>query len=461
MFDCRGGVLLTPPGWNDPDPPDLGDWEPIPDEVWRELDAAIPFWADEGDIPFADKPIDEALKAPLGAHTWRLLNEPAVSDLSDVAKAWALKRTGELISRIEGLRAELIAALAGPKPTDPREDWAAHDVSVAANCSLPAAQRKVTYARTLAGRLSATRDALLAGRITERQATALAEETAHLSDEVALKVQARMLKYCHRQDFPKFKAALKRWLSRLDPDFVKRAVNARREITVEHLDNEDGTGGLYLRGPLEKTALIDTALRAYATATKQAKGGTAEERKLDALVEWAEAYLTAPEAPRRHGRAYTIQLVIDAPTMFGLANHPAEIPGYGMVPADAALDLLADGAPIRRLLIDEHDGHLLHYGTKTYLVPPSLADHLIALHHRSVGPHSGVPAASCDMEHNLPHQDGGTTDPDNNAPVDRRWHRAKTHTGWTYVINKDHSVTWTSPYGMTETVHPHDYRLGP
>jgi hypothetical protein len=209
------------------------------------------------------------------------------------------------------------------------------------------------------------------------------------------------------------------------------------------------------------TASLDTALTAYAAATKARSGGTAEERKLNGLVEWAERYLTAPGAPRRHGRAHTVTLCLDAPTMFGLASHPAEIPGYGMVPASAALRLLADGAPLRRLVIDETDGHLLHYATTTYLVPPALADHLIALHQTSAGPHSTVTAAGCDMEHNIPHEHGGTTDPDNTTPIDRRWHRAKTHAGWTYVKNNDGTVDWTSPSGLTERVHPHDYRLGP
>jgi hypothetical protein len=109
--------------------------------------------------------------------------------------------------------------------------------------------------------------------------------------------------------------------------------------------------------------------------------------------------------------------------MFGLAQHPAEIPGYGMVSAQAAFELLANGSPLRRLIIDA--------------------------------------AADCDMEHNIPHQRGGETDPDNNTPIDRRWHRAKTHADWTYVKNKDRSVTWTSPTGLTEIVYPHDYRLGP
>jgi hypothetical protein len=178
-------------------------------------------------------------------------------------------------------------------------------------------------------------------------------------------------------------------------------------------------------------------------------------------VQWAENYLTAPDAPRRHGRASTVTMTIDAPTMLGLTKHPAEIPGVGMIPGDAVLEVLAEGSPIRRLIIDEHDGHLLDYGTKTYVVPPPLADHLIALHQSAAAPHSNVPAAVADMDHNQPHDQKGKTSPENVTPLDRRWHRAKTHAGWTYVKNPDGTVDWTSPTGQTHRVDPHDYRLGP
>jgi hypothetical protein len=132
-----------------------------------------------------------------------------------------------------------------------------------------------------------------------------------------------------------------------------------------------------------------------------------------------------------------------------------------MIPVGAAIALLADGSPLRRLITDPDDGHLLNYGRKTYLVPPPLSDFLIALHQTSAGLHSNVPAADCDMEHNVPHGGGGATAPENNTPIDRRWHRAKTHAGWTYVKKPDGSITWTSPHGLSETVYPHDYRLGP
>jgi hypothetical protein len=299
------------------------------------------------------------------------------------------------------------------------------------------------------------------GRITALQARALYEGVAHLPDEIAQDIEARLLRCSHRQDLALFKASLRRWLARLDPSWRERAETARQQVLCEHTANEDGTGDLFLRGPLEFTSTVSAALNAYAQANKQALGGTSSERKLAGLVAWAENYLTSPGAPRRHGRAIAVNITIDTPTVFGLANHPAEVIGYGHIPAQAALHLLADGSPLRRLLIDPDDGHLLHYGRSTYNVPPPLADHLIALHVNSAGPHSTVPADSCDLDHNHPYDQGGTTDPDNNAPLDRRWHRAKTHADWTWTYHNDRTITWISPSGLRQTVHPHDYRLGP
>ncbi|MGN6475557.1 MAG: hypothetical protein ACTHK4_18200, partial [Mycobacteriales bacterium] len=64
MFERPGAVLLTPPGWDEPGPQDLGDWEPIPAEVWAEVERSLPDWPDHG-LSFGDEPVDEALRLPL------------------------------------------------------------------------------------------------------------------------------------------------------------------------------------------------------------------------------------------------------------------------------------------------------------------------------------------------------------------------------------------------------------
>jgi hypothetical protein len=416
--------------------------------------------ADDWDIT-ADWPVSLAEgMGPTGA-ALNLLAGVDPATLSQASRVAALAQLVAIDAHLQAVRARYTFAIAGPPLDDPREEWAAHEIALAARCSVYAADCQIRLARDLAGRLSATFAALELGRISYPQARALSDGVAQLDDELAQRIEANLLKFAWRQDLTKFKICLRRWIARLDPDFAAKAQEARKDAQVEHTALDDGTGELFIRGPLEKTVLIDTALSAYASATKSTLGGTAANRKLAALTRWAEDYLGAPDAPRRHGRPYGVNLLLDAPTLFGVANHPAEIPGYGMVPAEAALEVLAQGSPIRRLIIDEHDGHVLDYGTKTYVVPPALAEFLIALHQTAASPHSTIPAAVADLDHNLPYAEGGPTNSDNVTPQDRRWHRAKTHAGWTYVKNKDGSVTWTSPTGQTHRVDPHDYRLGP
>jgi hypothetical protein len=102
---------------------------------------------------------------------------------------------------------------------------------------------------------------------------------------------------------------------------------------------------------------------------------------------------------------------------------------------------------------------LLDRADTTYTVPPRLADLLCATNLTSASPHSNVASAGCDMERNTPHDHGGPTNPTNVTPVDRRWHRAKTHGNWTYTKDPDTAIiTWTSPTGLTCDIHPHDYR---
>jgi hypothetical protein len=174
-------------------------------------------------------------------------------------------------------------------------------------------------------------------------------------------------------------------------------------------------------------------------------------------------HLGSPGAARQHGRLPTVNVTIDLATLLQLRKGIAEIVGVGAIPSDAAHWLLADGAPLRRLVIDPMNGQLLDFGTDSYTVPPWLADHLIAKYPTSAGPHSNVRSAGCDMEHNIPHDKAGRTNGINVTPVDRRWHRAKTHAGWTYEKDVTSGVvTWTSPTsGLTCEVHPYDYRAGP
>jgi hypothetical protein len=291
------------------------------------------------------------------------------------------------------------------------------------------------------------------------QGRALWEEGCGLPDEVVTVLEGHMLRFCHRQDIGLFRKALRRKLASIDPDWTRKAREAREEPVVAVTPLNDGTAEMYARGPLEIIVGVDRVLTAEAARTKPTLGGTKDQRKLIALRDMVQRYLAEPDAARQHGRLPEVQVVIDARTLLGLRKGVAEIPGVGALPAETAAWLLRDGAPLRRLITDPETGALLDYGTKTYLVPPPLADFLIAQHVTSATPYSNVPARGCDMEHNVPAAKGGTTDPDNNTPADRPWHRAKTHGDWTYRKDpKTKKVTWTAPTGQSVTVDPYDYR---
>ncbi len=64
-------------------------------------------------------------------------------------------------------------------------------------------------------------------------------------------------------------------------------------------------------------------------------------------------------------------------------------------------------------------------------------------------------AAWADLDHVVPHADGGPTVCDNLCCLCRRHHRLKTHAkGWRYVLTPDGVLTVTTPSGITRTSRP-------
>lgn len=409
--------------------------------------------------------IELAGDLPFGAHTMPLLLEPREDDLSPAGQALKLQTIDRYLHYVEGVQATVIAAVAGPEPTTKRDrlnDFSATDVAIATKCNIYAADDKITFSRDLMSRLQKTLKGMERGEVTLAQARWLSEKTCHLPVSIARQIEERVLRFVARQDLTLFKAGVRRALEKLDPNWEPRAERARDDVSVQHTPLDDSTGVITVRGPIESTTQIATWLSAKAAQTKDELGGTTDQRKLTALLAVALAGLDDVTLPRKHGRHTVLNITIDLPTLLGLRNNPAVLPGVGAIPADAARQLATEGAVLRRLIIDPDDGHLLHFGTSTYKVPPRLADFLIALNLTSVGPHSNVNAADCDMEHNLPNEQGGATDPDNNSPVDRRWHRAKTHGGHTYLKDPETAaVNWQTPTGLSRQIDPYDYRSEP
>ena len=97
-----------------------------------------------------------------------------------------------------------------------------------------------------------------------------------------------------------------------------------------------------------------------------------EMKRADALAEICGDLLARiSEEYQPHRRSVSVNITMDLPTALGLAENPAELAGYGPIPASVARTLSADGK-WRRFITDPVTGNLLDYGRETYLPPQQL-----------------------------------------------------------------------------------------
>lgn len=364
----------------------------------------------------------------------------------------ALERQARWLAAVS---ARALAAVSGPAWLGDRADeWAGDEVAAALQLSPGTGAIRLMQARQLAGPLAATRAALAAGKISALHARALAEATLAQTDEQAGAVQAAVLPAAAGLTLARFRRAIERATIELDPAGAAQrrdeAVAGRRVV-----DYPEPNGMVTVAAvlPAEGGALVMTALDAGA-----ARYGADDERGIDArradvLLGWAAAALDDPTRGRDVPVRPSVAVTVDLATLPGLAERPAELAGYGPIPASVARALAAD-ADWRRFLTDPITGALLDYGRRTYAPPAALAAFVRARDQVCRFPGCSVPARRCDLDHVLPWDAGGVTAAANLAALCRRHHRAKTSGGWRLALHDDANVTWTSPLGRRYQVPP-------
>jgi hypothetical protein len=156
---------------------------------------------------------------------------------------------------------------------------------------------------------------------------------------------------------------------------------------------------------------------------------------------------------------------MDLATLLGLQDNPAELAGYGPLPAPLARALAADGK-WRRLIHEPLTGALLDLGHSSYTPSADLVRYIRARDARCQFPGCSRPAHRCDLDHTRPYKPddpgGGGTDRGNLGAVCLQHHRLKHHSGWTLRRDpRTQAATWTSPTGHSYQVEHHDHRAEP
>lgn len=361
------------------------------------------------------------------------------------------------------------AAAAVSEPADRQARGVAEQVALARQDSPHRGSRHLGFARAVVREMPHTLAALETGLLSEWRATLIVRETACLTAEQRSQVDAEIdpAKLSGLGD-RKLAAVVRRAAYRLDPASVTaraRAAENDRRVTFRPAPDTMARVTALLpaaQGVAVCAALTQAAAAAKATGDPRGRG----QLMADTLVERVTGQATAGAVP------VTVAVVMPLGTMTGTTPHePAELPGYGPVPAEWARDLLralaeqdaqvadddrrAAAATLRRLFADPDTGQLVAMESTARAFPAGLASFIAA---RDAGicrtPWCDAPVAHTD--HVRPFIGSGPTSADNGQGLCVQCNHAKQAPGWHTRPVSDHpsgrhTVATTTPTGHTYT----------
>lgn len=357
------------------------------------------------------------------------------------------------------------------------EDVAREELAVAMRWTSSFAQRKIDEARVLTGALPATLEALAAGSISPAHTRVVVESAQRLAVSAPVgsaefrracsELELRILPVAVRDGIGRTRSAANRAVTAVDPA-------GRHDRRSEALRGR----GVWLRDEPDGVATLTAKLSAehahacYAAVEQLAAAGTIDglpfcddratmgERRSLALVHLTlgtgRDVFSRPQIDGSHAALPEIRthvdVVVDLPTLLGLQDNDGEIVGGGELPAEAirTLVLRDASATMRRLVTDPTTGHLLDIGRKRYAVPDALREFIVMRDQRCRFPGCNARAATSEIDHALPWDDGGGTDRGNLGALCKRHHQVKSLGGWQIADStEDGGCTWVSPNGNT------------
>ncbi|MGH3793866.1 MAG: DUF222 domain-containing protein [Pseudonocardiaceae bacterium] len=368
-------------------------------------------------------------------------------DALETAAAWE-----RLIAHAQAQQFRALARFADTRTGTDLEEFATAEVAPVLHLSRGAANARLDLATRLTTRLPDTLAALQSGAIDLPRARAISEATEILDTSATATVQDRVLPKAPQQTVGELRAALSRAVLAADPDATTRRHRAARgDRRVQLHPHPDGMAALWALLP------ADDATAAYARLDILARDLPADDpRGMDARR--ADALTDLLLGRDVHGEPQTtveVQVNLDVATLTGLADNPGDLAGYGPIPAEMARELVTAARRWRAALVDEHTGQLTDLSAAYR--PRRLLNLFVQARDRTCCfPGCRQPAHRCDLDHTIPHDDGGPTVAANLGPLCRYHHRLKTHTSWSLCQPEPGLFLWTSPTGRV-----HHYRAPP
>lgn len=336
-------------------------------------------------------------------------------------------------------------------PVARRGRGVASEVALARRDSPARGGRHLGFAKALVHEMPHTLAALECGALSEWRATLIVRESACLDVEDRRTLDAEMCSDPATLDGmgdARVAAAAKAIAYRLDPHaVVERAAKAEEDRTVTIRPAPDTM--TYV------TALLPVAqgVSVYATLRREADtcgdGRPRGQVMADTLVERVTGRCATIPTP------VAVNLVLSDESLLGGGTAPADVCGYGPIPAAVARNLIGGAvtdrrsrATLRRLYTHPEAGALVAMESRSRLFPQGLAVFIGLRDQRCRTPYCDAPIRHRD--HAQPWANGGSTTADNGQGLCEHCNYVKENAGWKVRTSVDESHTHTALF-MTPT----------
>jgi hypothetical protein len=368
----------------------------------------------------------------------RIKSAAAAGQVRATAALDAARRAGEAAAGVPAAR---------------RGRGVASEVALARRDSPARGGRHLGFAKALVHEMPQTLAALECGALSEWRATLIVRESACLDVEDRRTLDAELCAdpaSLNGMGDARVAAAAKAIAYRLDPHaVVERAAKAENERTVTIRPAPDTMTYLTALLPVAQGVSVYAALRREADVRcdERSRG----QAMADTLVERVTGRNAAVPTP------IAVNLVLSDETLLGGDNAPADIGGYGPVPAAVARAMvsrvIADRrcrATLRRLYVHPRSGAMVAMESRMRLFPRGLASFIEMRDGRCRTPYCDAPIRHRD--HAQPWADGGATSAANGLGLCGRCNYTKESDGWRVVTEIDGSHTHTAEFA-TPTGH--------
>ncbi|SOC50549.1 5-methylcytosine-specific restriction endonuclease McrA [Blastococcus aggregatus] len=392
----------------------------------------------------------------------------------------------------------------GQEPVTRVSEFFADELAVVLNCSRTAASLLADTAWVLLERLPATWAALADGELDWSRARGLAAELSDAAHElepaVMARIEAAVLPGAAALSIRTLRERARAELERLDDTAAdRRRKRAQRASDVTVTPARDGMAELRVFLPRPLAAAIQDAVDRYARLAK-ADGDTSPIGLLRVgvlgdlvLRPWDESRPPVTAHLTVHADLATLRNSCGDAEVDGqpiTAAHLRELleqldalcPGGLQAPAGGTLHLaLTDpvSGALRAVLTRGELERLVRRGcpqhpdgrcgcpivdspgtVDRYRPTPAQRRYLSARDRTCRHPGCRNSVAWADLDHVVPHADGGATSCANLCCLCRRHHRLKTHApGWRFTMTADGVLTVTTPSGIARTTRPPGSRI--